>query len=745
MVNQNSTLTSKNDDDRHLAWNNQGKENLDNAEVDPKTVPPNGLKAPVSISSQHVQDEHSAKTEREIQYRALYLRAKEDYEKLSRSYLKLKESYAASKNAFRLQEMYINDLSYKINKNGVNMDTTTVENTPYSEIPRPSSLNLLLSSFSHPTSEVSNTSLLPLAEPRQEDQALNRGIGIKNTAEEKILKDNKQIRDPADQAVRKLTALQEQLVKQELAKFTQNTSARECPSENDSDEQKNLKDNKQIRDPADQANRKLTPQQELQVKHELAKFTQNISARECLSENDSDEPIIISERSLKRKRPGSKQHNASNAAKDTNVSNDRLANPLRLKSEPEFSSPHSTVAHQSLVKPNDSIDLDDVGDRTFTPRKRRRVWACQSGEEDIRCTREDEGGVRLLAEVATHTKYPPSPTTRIRYHSRTPDSPLKSHIFRQNRTCNPESTSGQTRRDVLGVLDPNRRMLPNSNDPMPNQQWAVQPSQNSHDGTFDMNYGPPGLDEIYRVTESKWSAKGAAILRDYDDEMNTERPNLPPLSSLFEMGRKDEKRGSVIEALEPPVSRLYPEDFKLNPQRNHGLSYAYSEVIRGQDARKCLNGCTRPGCCGTLLRKAIEIGGYISSPKPRLCSAFNNTNNEDEAEEDKDKSQDQQLLDEYLGTVEHRLKPMSEADRKELLLQAQTEKFAKQYGKHRTSGTGGGIYGGRASTPPGFWNADMPTTQEEIENRKCANEMERRKVEMMYREAMRPNGQYLLR
>ena len=691
-VNQSSTLASKKDDDGHLGLNNQSKENLENVEVDPKTVPPDGVNAPVSILFQHVQDERSARTQRETQYRALYLRAKDDYEKLSRSYLKLKQSYAVSKNAFRLQEIYINDLLYQINKKRVNKDTSAGGNSCYSEIPRASSLNLLLSSFSHPSSEVSKTSLSPLAELRKADQTLNRGTGTKDTVEEKTLKDNNQFRDPADQA-----------------------------------------------------DRKLVPLQELQANHDLTKFTQNLSARECLSGDDSDEPIIVSERSLKRKRPGIKQHNTSNAAKDTDVSNDRLANPLRLKSEPEFSSPHSTVAHQSLVKPNDSIDLDDVGDRTFTPRKRRRVWACQSGEEDISCTREDEGGVRLLAEAATYTKYPPSPKGRIGYHSRTPDSPLESHIFSQDRICNPETTSGQTRRSVLGVLDPNRRMLTNSNDPTPNQECAIQPSQNSRDSTFNINHGPPGIDEIYRATESKWSAKRAATLGDYDDEMNAERPNLPPLSSHFETGSKHEKRRSVIEALEPPVSRLYPEDFKLNPQRNHGLNYAYSEVIRGQDARKCLNGCTRPGCCGTLLRKAIEIGGYISPPQSRLSSAFNNTNNDDQAEEDKDQDQDQLLLDEYLGTVTHRLKPMPEADRKELLLQAQTEKFAKQYGKHRTGGAGGGVYGGRASTPPGFWNADMPTTPEEVENRKLANEMERRKVELMYREAMRPNGQYLLR
>lgn len=685
-ANQCSTLIVKKDDD---GLSSQCKENLENAEVDPKTVTPDGVNAPISKSSQHVQNGRMAKTCRETQYRELYLRVKEDYEKLSTSYIKLKQSHAISKNALYRQEMHINDLLYQIRKKVVNRDATALENTYQPEAPRSSSLNLLLSSFSHPTSEASRPSLSPLTEPHKADQTLNRGTGTGDAAVKKLYKDHYQPGDPADQAARK-----------------------------------------------------LVPLQELQATQGLTNFTQKLTARECLSENDSDEPIVISERSLKRKRPGNKQHNASNAGKDTCVSNQTLTNPVRVKSEPELSSPHSTPAHHSLVKPNDSIDLDDVGDRTVTPRKRRRVWACLYGEEDISRTGKDEGGIRLLAEAAAQTKYPRSPNGRVGHHSRTPDSPLKGRLFNQDRICDSETTSVHTRRNVLGVMDPNRRMLPNVKDHSLSQQCAIQIPQTSH--------GLPSRDGCHPITESKWSAKGAAILRDRDREMTAERPNLPPLSSHFETERKHERTLSAMEALEPPVvSRLYPEDFTLNPQHNQGLNYAYSEVIRGQHARRCLNGCTRPDCCGTLLRKAVEIGGYIAPPKPRLSNAINNVNENDaEEDQDQDQDQDQQLLDEYLGHIKHRLKALPESQRKELLLQAKTENFAKLYGKHRTSaggGGGGGVYGGRPSTPPGFWNADMPTTQEEIENRKCANEMERRKVEQMYREAMRPNGRYLLR
>lgn len=693
-ANQSSTLTPKKDDDGRLGLITQSKENLENVEADLKSVPPDGPTASISKPFQHVQDEHEAKTRRETQYRALYLRVKEDYEKLSKAYLKLKQSHAASKNAFKGQEMHHIDPLNKAPKDMINRDTIVMENIRYPEAPRTSSLNLLLSSFSHPTSEVSKPRSSPLAGPRKEDRSLNRGTWTNNAVEEKICKDHRRSEDPADQKIRNLVPLQELQATHEFTKFTQMLTV--------------MKD---VKEPVEE----------------------KLSLAEVLSENDSDEPIVLSERSLKRKRPGTKQNNTSNAAKEAHISNESLTKPVRIKSELESSSPYSPLAHQSLVKPNDSIDLDDVGDRTLTPRKRRRVWACLYGEDEISCTRTDDDSTSLLPQL----KRSRSSMAQIGHHPSTPKSPQKSRLFCQDRICDSEATAGQTRRNVLAVMDPNRRMLPNTNDPTRNQQCATQTAPKSQESSFDINHGLPSEDKSYRIAENKWLAKGEAIFRDDEDKMAMERPKLPSLSSHFAIERKHEEMVSVTEAGEPlrdlPRNKFYPEDFRLNPQHNQGLDFAYSEVIRGQGARKCLNGCTRPGCCGNLLRKAVEIGGYIAPKTTRLSNALN----EDEVEEGQ--SQDQDLLDEYLGDVKHRLKAMPESERKELLLQAQTEKFANQYGKHRSAAYG------RASTPPGFWNTDMPTTQEEVENKKSANEMEKQKVEQMYREAMRPNGRYLLR
>lgn len=626
--------------------------------------------------SQNILDEHAARSFRETQYRGLYLTVKDAYEKLSKAYLRLKQTLAVSKNTPRDREVYHNDLLYRAPMETADRDITALENTSYSEAPRKSSLNLLLSSFPHPTYDASIPSSLPVAEPREGDQTLNRSTRTKDMVEEKIHQNHHRPWEAAGRIVSNIVPLPE----------------------------------------------------ESQAQHQFTKFTKKSTGVEDVKapENDSDEPIVISERSLKRKRPDIKQHTASNARKDTHISIESLTNPVRVKSEPESGSPQSTLTHQSLAKPNDSIDLDDVGDRTLTPRKRRRVWACSPGKDDINCTTKDEDGATPI-----QIKRSRSPKGRMGYHSRTPNSPDKSYLFNQDRICDSSATSGRTARTVLGPIDQNRRMFPSTSDLSQDQQCAIETPRKSDEGISGVNYGSPSRDESPPITEPKFYAQGADFLRDYDVSIAEEK-STPSCSSQSETKVKQEETVSVIEARDSPrdlpLTKIYPEDFRLNPQHNQGLDYAYSEVVRGQDARKCLKGCTRPDCCGTLLRKAIEIGGYITPKSSRLANAIH----DDEVEED------QQLLDDLLGDDKHRLKTMPEDEKKELLLQAQTEKFAKQYGKHRCAH-------GRASTPPGFWNTDMPTTQEEVENRKSANEMERRKVGEMYREATRPNGRYLFR
>jgi len=96
------------------------------------------------------------------------------------------------------------------------------------------------------------------------------------------------------------------------------------------------------------------------------------------------------------------------------------------------------------------------------------------------------------------------------------------------------------------------------------------------------------------------------------------------------------------------------------------------------------------------------------------------------------------LLNDFMGDNAYKIQHMKPEQREELLLQAKTRELSNKLGKHRHA------YGRRAS-PPGFWRADFPTTQEHLEDKKRAKEKERDLVQQRYEQAMRPGGAYIFR
>ncbi|KAK5172647.1 uncharacterized protein LTR77_002767 [Saxophila tyrrhenica] len=163
-----------------------------------------------------------------------------------------------------------------------------------------------------------------------------------------------------------------------------------------------------------------------------------------------------------------------------------------------------------------------------------------------------------------------------------------------------------------------------------------------------------------------------------------------------------------------PLDSLHLDDFKINP-KYLGSDFAFSDTLRGREQRRCLQGCTRPDCCGNAFRTAIEMGAIKSSKS------------------------DSQVLEDYLGPDwDQIMGSFGPEKRKSMLTDAQTWSFANQHGKHKTAFE-------RARSPPGFWRTDMPTTQEAEEDRSRAHEMERQKVEERWREALRPGGRWLFR
>ncbi|KAJ5105154.1 DNA repair protein Sae2/CtIP [Penicillium alfredii] len=167
-----------------------------------------------------------------------------------------------------------------------------------------------------------------------------------------------------------------------------------------------------------------------------------------------------------------------------------------------------------------------------------------------------------------------------------------------------------------------------------------------------------------------------------------------------------------------PLHRLRLDHFKINPTRNQGLDFAFDTVVRKRDDRKCMAGCTRPGCCGDRFRAMARLGG---GPVP-------SGGKEQETE-------DRRILEEYVGDNQQLLERLNDDDRQSLLVEARARDLANQYGRHRHQHQ-------RPRTPPGFWRTDMPDTQEAEADREVAGKLEREKVEERYREAMRPGGMW---
>lgn len=164
-----------------------------------------------------------------------------------------------------------------------------------------------------------------------------------------------------------------------------------------------------------------------------------------------------------------------------------------------------------------------------------------------------------------------------------------------------------------------------------------------------------------------------------------------------------------------PVATLRLEDFKINP-KYMGTDFAFADTIRGRDARQNLHACTRADCCGGALEKVIRMGGTAMSGRT-----------------------DAHALEAFIGPAWRALMGGQRPEEaKRLLLQAHAFCFANEHGKHRQAFE-------RRSTPPGYWRADFPTTQEQATDRKTADEMQRKEVEDRHREAMREGGRWMFR
>lgn len=191
------------------------------------------------------------------------------------------------------------------------------------------------------------------------------------------------------------------------------------------------------------------------------------------------------------------------------------------------------------------------------------------------------------------------------------------------------------------------------------------------------------------------------------------------------------------------------DDFKLNPARNDGMNFAFNEVVRKKDQRRCLPGCTKPDCCGDKFSRVVQIAGYTPT-RSRLSETLRGSAHGNQQVSPRDNvrssargessalASDEQMLRNFLGSAADRLEFMSAAEKEDLLVKAKARAFGQTYGRHRNMHA-------RPPSPPGFWRTDMPSTQEFEMDGQAATALERKEVQERLHEALQPNGKWMFR
>lgn len=365
-------------------------------------------------------------------------------------------------------------------------------------------------------------------------------------------------------------------------------------------------------------------------------------------------PPLPSIRNRKRKRVLAADDN-----KPTEIVPERSP-PRKIKNEPVSSSPSRHSIQPSEQHFPSTQDLEHISYVVQTPTKPKPKPKPQ---------RMDFDGIQEEEEEEIE----PEPVSRNKEQKR-PDNRAHSRAQSSASVLNPVNGNSQGRQSTTAPNDKKKKVKNQRHQNNPSARETPNTRRASHDRN---------------MTQSSQSQPDITA-----DSYPTIHPEEEPYRLL-------------------PLHMLTLSHFKINPAGNQGMDYAYSNVVRKKEERKCLSGCTRPGCCGDRFRAMARLGGIPSGSEEE-----NNL-----------------ILEEYLGEEgqRHRIERLSVEERNRLLVEAKARKFANQYGKHRHAHQ-------RARTPPGFWRTDMPDTQELEADALDAERFEREKVEERYREAMRPGG-----
>lgn len=465
----------------------------------------------------------------------------------------------------------------------------------------------------------------------------------------------------------------------------------------------------------------------------------------------SDTSTGTTARELKRKRVQLPEPAAEGSPLNDDSTEGRLQRPIVIKNESMSSSPLRNFS--GYRAPTGSQDLDEIGSSVETPTKKSRSNRDYHNQEDLSGTNVFEAA----SEPEQYCKNFQHPESEWRTPEqsgvlRPIDSNSRVVNFSDQRSTKPKRNLEKTAKYAIpsiaedgenyinvGTTQRIGKPMCGANESLPNTNNA--PAQQR---LQDLLEGPlpsrlpldaqrsPGRPA--NTTQS--STRGSAGVVDQSPIYNRWNSLATNSRHLQEM-QEHRVRTTVAHIQEPtvdahasptevrtgnrpyrdrPLEQLELSHFKINSEYNHGLDFAFDTVVRRKDERKCMSGCTRPGCCGEKFLSMARIGGLP-------------TNLEGSSLE----SEERKILEDYLGEDKHLLDIMDPKDRAGLLHEAQARLLADACGKHRHNHP-------RSSTPPGFWRTDMPDTQELERDREEARKQEREKVHERYREAKRPGG-----
>jgi hypothetical protein len=456
------------------------------------------------------------------------------------------------------------------------------------------------------------------------------------------------------------------------------------------------------------------------------------------SEPSSDLPVVVSERRVgKRKRID-------------DVADDMIARRVKIE---ERSSDPLIMGESHHFSPQESLDLDTDGTMP-TPRRMRmlqlqdqpEVLRPGTGNPRDRSTMFDVKGSLSRTNPGNDEQPPHVSVKDMRVHAAVADNALSGSSVRRRRApdggvrlrhgvanlaedgYDPSQSGRQAAAGNQSGEAPSRlSTLLNVSSPSPQAQIPLlRPNRQNREAIRS----DPWLTETpVRVLPF---GKGDATNRDVaaisnptaggglDSPLAGLRPTPRVLTPKAATPLTNKSKAASKRLRDEPLARLGLDSFKINPRFNNGHDFAFTEVVRNRDERAEIPGCVDPNCCGKYFRAMAQ--SELEAAGPSLIH----------------RQADIALLEDYLGDQVYKLGSMTRQEKEELWLEAKTRELANKHGKHRHRFM-------RRQSPPGFWNADFPSTQENQKDREEGEKRERRMVEERYREAMREGGRWLFR